>query len=83
MLEFSEWLYCHQFPVQDALDQLQVAADILSAAATGGMQRGKYTICKHIIIAIAVLYCIVHSYVRIRIILLQMVLITVHSYIAK
>eukprot|EP00002_Diphylleia_rotans_P029704 TRINITY_DN6063_c0_g1_i1.p1 TRINITY_DN6063_c0_g1~~TRINITY_DN6063_c0_g1_i1.p1 ORF type:complete len:2440 (+),score=492.40 TRINITY_DN6063_c0_g1_i1:241-7560(+) len=29
MIEFGEWLYCNNFPIQDAQDQLQAAADIL------------------------------------------------------
>ena len=36
LLEFGEWLYCHQFPMQDALDQFQEAVHILSTTASGG-----------------------------------------------
>ena len=38
LLEFGEWLYCHQFPIQDALDQFQEAMHILSTTASGGGQ---------------------------------------------
>lgn len=36
LLEFGEWLYCHQFPIQDALDQFQEAVHILSTTGSGG-----------------------------------------------
>lgn len=29
MIEYGEWLYCNDFPIEDAEDQLQAAADIL------------------------------------------------------
>ena len=29
LMEFSEWLYVNEFPLEDCLDQLEWAADIL------------------------------------------------------
>lgn len=29
LIEFSQWLYCNEFPITDALDQLQWAIDII------------------------------------------------------
>lgn len=46
LLEFSEWLYQQQFPVQDALDQLQWATDILLKMAEGS---NNGTCCFHVL----------------------------------
>lgn len=29
LLEFGQWLYCSEFPLEDAMDQIQWAIDIL------------------------------------------------------
>ena len=29
LLEFGQWLYCNEFPVQDSLEQIEWAIDIL------------------------------------------------------
>ena len=29
LIELSQWLYCNEFPLQDVLDQLEWATDIL------------------------------------------------------
>ena len=29
LIEFGQWLYCNEFPLQDAMDQIEWAIDIL------------------------------------------------------
>ncbi|XP_041476710.1 cilia- and flagella-associated protein 46-like isoform X5 [Lytechinus variegatus] len=49
LMEFAEWLYLNEFPLQDCMDQLEWAADILlnmkirtrSAKKSAGSERGK------------------------------------------
>ena len=41
LLEFSEWLYAHQYPVQDALSHLQWALTLLQQLLQSGTEEGE------------------------------------------
>ena len=41
LLEFSEWLYAHQYPVQDALSHLQWGLTLLQQLLQSGIEEGE------------------------------------------